>query len=181
VPEHWHAGFLDEQLQVAAGLGPEFRWHAFLHRMLDQSSLRDNIGDALTDQLRSFIDRNAALEEQMSFGGPVLSHSDYKPWNLLVSDSRVSAVLDWEFVFAGALLNDVGNFLRYSARQRPEYESGFIAGYLEAGGSLPEDWRRLARLVDLINLLDFLGRRDSSGVTATDVRPLLEATLREYA
>jgi aminoglycoside phosphotransferase (APT) family kinase protein len=175
------AGFLDEHLHVAADLGPEFRCHTFLLRMLEQKLLRDNLGAALANQLRSFIDRNAALEEQMSFGGPILSHSDYKPSNLLVSDSRVAAVLDWEFAFAIAPLNDIGNFLRYSARQRPEYESAFIAGYLEAGASLPEDWRRLVRLVDLINLLDFLGRQDSSGVIAKDVRPLLEDTLREYA
>lgn len=175
------AGFLDEQLQVSQVLGPEFSWQTFLRMMLDHNTLRDNLGADVADELRRFIDRNVALQQQMSFGGPCLSHSDYKPWNLLASGSHVVAVLDWEFAFAGAPLNDIGNFLRYSARQRPEYESGFIEGYREAGGALPDDWRRLARLVDLMNLLDFMSRRDSSGAITRDVRPLLEATLREYA
>src|SRR5258708_35836836 len=44
------------------------------------------------------------------------SARDYKPWNALVRDGQIAAVLDWEFAFAGAPLNDIGNFLRY---QRP--------------------------------------------------------------
>ncbi len=122
------AGFLDEQLKVRNDLGPEFRWHTFVHSMLDRNAVRENIGEDLFDELLRLVDRNARLEEQMSFGGPCLSHSDYKPWDLLVSGSQLVAVLDWEFAFAGAPLNDVGNFLRYSARQLPEYESGFIDG-----------------------------------------------------
>ena len=90
-------------------------------------------------------------------------------------------MLDWEFAFAGAPLNGIGNFLRYSSRQLPEYESGFIEGYVQAGGILPDDWRRLARLVDLINLLDFLGRPDPTGAVVRDVLPLLQGILREYA
>lgn len=74
-----------------------------------------------------------------------------------------------------------GNFLRYSARHVPEYESGFIEGYLEEGGALPRDWRRLVRLVDLINLVDFLARPDPTGAIVRDVRPQLEASLREYS
>ena len=72
-------GFLDEQLQVSRDLGPEFRWHTFLHGMLNRNALRDNVGEELGDRLREFVERNLALEEQMSFGSPVLSHSDYKP------------------------------------------------------------------------------------------------------
>jgi aminoglycoside phosphotransferase (APT) family kinase protein len=175
------AGFLDEQLQVQESLGPEFGWHTFLHNLLERSAVRDNVGEELADRLRRFVDRHTALEEHMSFGAPVLSHSDYKPWNLLVSGSHVAAVLDWEFAFAGPPLNDIGNFLRYSSRQLAEYESGFIEGYVEGGGALQDDWRRLSRLVDLINLVDFLGRPDPTGVIVRDVQPLLEAILREYA
>ncbi len=175
------AGFLDEQLDVREALAPEYRWHTMLRTMLEQDGLLKNLGDVLSERLRRFVDDNETLEEAMSSGGPCLSHSDYKPWNLLVAASEVAAVLDWEFAFAAAPLNDIGNFLRYSARYLPEYESGFIEGYVEAGGDLPNDWRRLARLVDLINLLEFLSRPDESGTVARDVRPLLEATLREYA
>jgi aminoglycoside phosphotransferase (APT) family kinase protein len=175
------AGFLDEQLQVRQSLGPEYRWHTFLHGMLGRDELVSNLGGELSDRLRRFVDDNRRLEEAMSAGGACLSHSDYKPWNLLVAGAEVAAVLDWEFAFAATPLNDVGNFLRYSARYVSDYETGFIEGYVEAGGSLPDDWRRLARLVDLISLLDFLARPDPTGIIVGDVRPLLEATLREYA
>jgi len=175
------AGFFDEQLQVGEPLGADYRWHTMLQRMLDQNEIRENIGAELSQRLRRLVDDNEGMEEEMSDGGPCLSHSDYKPWNMLVAEEEVTAVLDWEFAFAGAPLNDIGNFLRYGARYVPEYEAGFVEGYLEAGGALPNDWRRLARLVDLINLFDFLGRHDATGTIVRDVRPLLEATLSEYA
>jgi aminoglycoside phosphotransferase (APT) family kinase protein len=175
------AGFLDEHLQVREAFGAEYRWHALLQTMLAQDALRTNLGSDLSEQLRDLVDANACFEDAMASGGPCLSHSDYKPWNLLVTQARLAAVLDWEFAFAAAPLNDIGNFLRYSARHVPEYESGFIEGYVEAGGKLPNDWRRLMRLVDLINLFDFVSRPDPSGTIVRDVKPLLEATLREYA
>jgi hypothetical protein len=41
---------------------------------------------------------------------------------------------------------DIGNFLRHA-------ESPSLAGsYLDAGGTLPPDWRRLSRLADLAAL-----------------------------
>jgi len=89
-------------------------------------------------------------------------------------------VLDWEFAVAGAPLNDIGNFLRYSARQQPAYESGFSDGYLAAGGILPDDWKRLSRMVDLINLCDFLDRAEDNPTIVNAVRPLVQATLDEY-
>ena len=116
----------------------------------------------------------------MSFGGPCLSHSDYKPWNMLVRDGHIAAVLDWEFAFAGSPLNDIGNFLRYSAQQQPTYESGFVNGYRAAGGKLPDDWKRLSRMVDLISLCDFLTRADDDSTIVKDVRPLVQRTLDEY-
>jgi aminoglycoside phosphotransferase (APT) family kinase protein len=175
------AGFLDEHLQVRETLGPEYRWHTMLRRMLEHDALRTNLGPNLAEQLRGLVDDNEGLEDALASGGPCLSHSDYKPWNLLVRDAGLAAVLDWEFAFAAAPLNDIGNFLRYSARYVAEYEAGFIDGYLEAGGKLPADWRRLARLVDLINLFDFVSRPDPSGSVRRDVKSLLEATLRDYA
>jgi aminoglycoside phosphotransferase (APT) family kinase protein len=175
------AGFLDERLLVRESLGTEYRWHTMLRTMLEQDAFRNNVGQQFSDQLRRLVDDNQRLEDAMSSGGPCLSHSDYKPWNLLVANAELAAVLDWEFAFAAAPLNDIGNFLRYSARHVPEYETGFIAGYVEAGGKLPSDWRRLARLVDLINLFDFVSRPDSREGIIRDVKPLLEATLREYA
>jgi aminoglycoside phosphotransferase (APT) family kinase protein len=152
-----------------------------LDAMLDGDLLRTHLGEDLARRLQHFVNDNAWRDEPMSFGGPCLSHSDYKPWNMLVRDGQIAAVLDWEFAFAGAPLNDIGNFLRYSARQQPAYESGFLRGYRAAGGLLPDDWKRLSRMVDLISLCEFLDRPDAHPTMVNDVRPLVQATLDDYA
>jgi aminoglycoside phosphotransferase (APT) family kinase protein len=175
------AGFLDQDLEVTQTLGPEYAWHSMLETMLASNRLRRNLGADLALRLERLVTENTRFEDQMSLGGPCLSHSDYKPWNLLVHNGQIAAVLDWEFAFASAPLNDVGNFLRYSARQPSAYESGFIQGYQAAGGALPDDWKRLSRMVDLINLCDFLNRADDNATVVRDVRPLVQATLDDYA
>jgi aminoglycoside phosphotransferase (APT) family kinase protein len=175
------AGFLDDDLRVTESLGPEYGWRAMVEDSLSGERLAGRIDPELLRRLRQLVADNAWRADQMSAGGPCLSHSDFKPWNMLVRDGRVVAVLDWEFAFAGAPLNDIGNFLRYSARQVPEYESGFVDGYRRAGGTLPDDWKRLSRLVDLINLCVFLNRPDDDLAVANDVRPLLQATLEACA
>jgi aminoglycoside phosphotransferase (APT) family kinase protein len=110
-----------------------------------------------------------------------LQHADYKSWNLLVRDGRIAAVLDWEFAFAGPRLNDIGIFLRYSERQPPAFEERFVRGYLAAGGQLPPDWRRLARLQDLISLCWFLEQPVEDLVKIRDVTPLIERTIELFS
>jgi aminoglycoside phosphotransferase (APT) family kinase protein len=174
-------GFFDADLQIAEYLGPAYGWRSMLEDWLTGGRVNARLGHDLARRLLRFVRDNAWREPQMQFGGPCLSHSDYKPWNMLVRDGTIAAVLDWEFAFANAPLNDIGNFLRYSARQPSVYETGFIDGYRAAGGVLPDDWKRLARLVDLINLCSFLDRPEDGSAVVSDVRPLIEATLDEYA
>jgi aminoglycoside phosphotransferase (APT) family kinase protein len=91
-----------------------------------------------------------------------LVHSDYNGKNLLVvgGDGRwsISAVLDWEFAFSGSPLTDVGNMLRFRDSKPPGFADGFIAGYRDAGGQLPERWREISEALDLYALADFLTR-----------------------
>ena len=91
-----------------------------------------------------------------------LVHSDYNGKNLLAvgGDGRwsISAVLDWEFAFSGSPLTDVGNMLRFRACGPPGFAGGFVAGYRDAGGQLPERWREISEALDLYALADFLTR-----------------------
>jgi aminoglycoside phosphotransferase (APT) family kinase protein len=95
-------------------------------------------------------------------GARQLVHSDYNGKNLLAvgGDGRwsISAVLDWEFAFSGSPLTDVGNMLRFRAGGPPGFAGGFVAGYRDAGGQLPERWREISEALDLYALVDFLTR-----------------------
>lgn len=89
-----------------------------------------------------------------------LVHGDFGKRNLLVRNIAgrwsVAAVLDWEFAVSGSPLVDLGHFLRYEEALRPAVEPYFSEAYTSAGGTLPENWRQLARLIDLVALCESL-------------------------
>ena len=89
-----------------------------------------------------------------------LVHSDYNPKNLLARNGTIVAVLDWEFAYSGSPLADIGNMLRFTDRH-----DEFIAGYREAGGELPDDWRAISKALDLFALAELLTRKETNPVT----------------
>lgn len=94
-------------------------------------------------------------------------HADFNPKNMLLvqhgDDWRVSALLDWEFTFAGPSEVDIGNLLRFEPRaQQPD---AFGAGVRSGLGGLCAQRLREARVLDLLALCGFLsplpaGRQD---------------------
>jgi aminoglycoside phosphotransferase (APT) family kinase protein len=91
-------------------------------------------------------------------GASQLVHADFNPKNILVRESSVAAVLDWEFAFSSTPLFDVGNMLRFAERYPPAYIDGFRAGFVAGGGVLPVGWERISAGLDLFALVDFLTR-----------------------
>jgi Ser/Thr protein kinase RdoA (MazF antagonist) len=91
-------------------------------------------------------------------GARQLVHADFNPKNILVRESSVAAVLDWEFAFSSTPLFDVGNMLRFAERYPPAYLDGFHTGFVAGGGVLPADWERISAGLDLFALADFLTR-----------------------
>ncbi|MEZ6184692.1 MAG: hypothetical protein R3F62_06735 [Planctomycetota bacterium] len=79
-----------------------------------------------------------------------------------------------EFALAYTPLGDMGQLLRHPTPDG--FEAGFVAGYREAGGSLPEGWRTTARLPDLANLLGFLdGELERPNVGRTRIEETVRA------
>jgi Ser/Thr protein kinase RdoA (MazF antagonist) len=108
-----------------------------------------------------------------------LAHGDFKPWNLLARQEggvwQICGVLDWEFACAATPLLDFATFLRDEQARPAGFGDSFAAAYRTAGGALPDGWRRLTRLVDLLNLLQML---EWSGEQATaDLRRVVGETL----
>jgi fructokinase len=110
-----------------------------------------------------------------------LVHGDFNKRNLLVRPAAtgwsVTAVLDWEFAVSGSPLGDIGNFLRYERASRPRAEPHFSAGYFRAGGRLPDDWRHLSRLVDLVALCELLTHDELPSKVVPEVLQLVRATI----
>jgi aminoglycoside phosphotransferase (APT) family kinase protein len=112
-----------------------------------------------------------------------LVHGDFNKRNLLVRCAaghwNVAAVLDWEFAVSSSPLADLGSFLRYERAARPVAEPHFSAGYVRAGGRLPEDWRRLARWVDLVALCESLTHDELPDDVIAELVKLVRTTIED--
>jgi aminoglycoside phosphotransferase (APT) family kinase protein len=174
------SGFFAQDLSIEAPISPDSGWRGILENWLLRGNTGRKLGTDLTRCLLRFVADNAWRTEPI-WTQSQLVHADYKPWNLLVKDNAIVAVLDWEFAFAGFALNDFAIYLRYSHTQIPAYKQAFVDGYQAAGGALPADWPRLTKLVDLVSLCYFLERPGDDPAVVRDVRPLIETTLKDFA
>ncbi len=112
-----------------------------------------------------------------------LVHGDFNSPNILVREHdghwAVAAILDWEFAFAGSMLADVGNMLRYERDGQSRYEPYFSQGLVEGGWKRTDDWFLRARLADLPALCELLTREDVPDAIVAELRDVLVETIRE--
>ena len=112
---------------------------------------------------------------------PCLVHNDFGNRNILVRQEYgkcvVAAVLDWEFAFSGSPLLDVGHFLRYERRTAPLREPHFSQGFVEHGGQLPDNWREIARVIDLSGVIECLTHDELPIEVEIELLELVNATL----
>jgi aminoglycoside phosphotransferase (APT) family kinase protein len=145
-------------------------------------ALASRMGDRLLSQLHDFI-RLWAPQLAALAADKRLVHGDFNKRNVLVGQVKgkwvVTAILDWEFAFAGSPLVDVASFLRYERTSHPVAEPHFSRGFAAGGGSLPDDWRRLARAVDLSSLCLALTAESLPRDVAREILELIRATLED--
>jgi Phosphotransferase enzyme family len=94
---------------------------------------------------------------------------------------EMAAVLDWEFAMAGNPLFDLSILLRYADSLSPAFEQGVVASYRSAGGGLPRQWKRVIKLLDLLNLCEFLCGQSPRGAMIADVTRLIQATIAGWS
>jgi len=130
----------------------------------------------LHDYLWSWSSQIPDLEE-----APCLVHNDFGNRNILVRQENgkwvVAAILDWELAFSGSPLLDVGHFLRYERSSAPVREVHFSRGFVEHGGQLPDNWKEIARVVDLSGLVECLTHDELPVDVEIELLELINATL----
>jgi len=159
--------------------GPSVTWalpDGFVDSCLESPNLQRRMTAELRKRTRGLTSAISSLPEEMR-----LVHCDFSRRNVLVRPGdarwRVAAVLDWEFAVSGSRLADIANFLRYDLQSRPVAEPHFSAGYASAGGDLPDEWRYLTKLVDLVALCEMLTRDELPDGVATELVELVRATV----
>jgi len=160
---------------------------AYLEPLLRVGRARKRLGEELADRIWARAQEHAPMLDAVADEAKLL-HADYKATNLLLredvgrEDGRlaIAAVLDWEFACAGAQIFDMGILLRHDRELDPTFAQEFARGFTEAGGALPDDWRRMARLADFVNLVTFLDAPDGRPALVADITRLLVQTLDRW-
>jgi len=179
-------GFLDARLQVkhpididGAGL------LAYLRQCLVEGPGGARLGFDLTAQLMDYVAREGdCLSDWLKV--PRLTHGDFNGTNILVRstpgsvDFDVTAILDWEYAFSGSPAFDFGNLLRPPVGAMHMFVDGLARGYCEAGGILPPDWQRIARLADLFSWADVLHRPQTDAAIIEDARAAVHTIIADW-
>ncbi len=152
----------------------------FIDSCLASTNLQRRVETELRDRTQALVWSWAPHLAQLD-DEACLVHGDYGKRNLLmrsmVGKWFVAAVLDWEFAVSSSPLTDIGHFLRYESASRPLAEPHFSSGYLDGGGRLPQNWRQLARLVDLSALCESLTQDHLPDTVVTELIELVRATV----
>jgi aminoglycoside phosphotransferase (APT) family kinase protein len=113
--------------------------------------------------------------------GPRLIHCDFNPKNIIVSDDGKVTILDWEYSMSGHPLVDFGNFFRFIEDYPEGANKIFVDAYRAAGGLLPNDWERSARLSDLVSMCSFLNQEEEYTATFTTAKLVIRRSLKWFS
>lgn len=173
------SGLLDTNLNVTDGPFTDAPLAAVVEHFTRSTLFRRRVDESLRARLHAFLLATEPLHAAP--GPPTLVHADFNSPNIFVRETnhgwRVAAILDWEFAFAGSVLCDVGNMLRYERGDRPRYEPHFSRGLADGGWQLPDEWFLRARLADLPALCDLLARDDVPDPIVAELLDLLSGTI----
>jgi len=147
-------GFFQEGLKIRP-FNEEEKYLPYVLNLLEDSIVAESLGASLLCTISDLVTQYATLLPNEAEAN--LTHADYDPANMLVKKIhdkwKIVAILDWEFAYAGTYLLDIGMMLRYSHKLPDCYEHNFIAGIQTDGFHLPKEWKKQAKLMDLLCLL----------------------------
>jgi aminoglycoside phosphotransferase (APT) family kinase protein len=153
-----------------------------IEHFVESPTLRTRLSESDVERVVRFAWHREELLAPYS-GARSIVHGDLNSPNVLVGQSGaswiVSAIIDWEFAFAGHVFYDIGNFLRYERQGVPRFEPWFSRGLADGGVVLPTQWLAMARVADLGALCELLTRTDVPDNVVHEIRGLILATLDE--
>jgi aminoglycoside phosphotransferase (APT) family kinase protein len=144
---------------------------------------RKRLGSALADAMCSRFDASAVRLCELD-RATSLVHGDLSGRNILIAPTedggwRISGLIDWEAAFSGSSLWDLGSLFRYGRHYSETFRQRFERGYRDAGGALPEDWLRAARLLDATRIVATLNEEREMPVVFAECRELIEEVVTE--
>jgi hypothetical protein len=113
-----------------------------------------------------------------------LIHCDYNPKNIMMrrvgAKWDVAGILDWEFSASGSPLVDLGNFLRFENESPRGFNRAFVEGYVSDSVTLVDNWREIAKLLDLAALVNFLESESENPKTFRTAVSVIKETIEDF-
>lgn len=152
-----HGGFFQENLQIRP-FDKEEEYLPYVLNLLQDKVVKSDLDSNLHNAVSKLVKNHSKLLSHEDEAN--LTHADYDPANIMVREINgewcIAAILDWEFAYAGTYLLDMGMMLRYSHKLPNFYEDSFINGIQSQGFTLPTGWKKQAKLMDLLCLLQLV-------------------------
>ncbi len=153
------AGFFDTNLNINDTTN-QSSYLEFANKCLSHLTTIEKIGQENISKIDTYFTKYKDLFPDTKDSN--LVHGDFDPANILVDqyerEWKITAVLDWEFAFAGSTLQDIANMLRYAHKMPDIFTESFLKGLKAGGINLPPNWQISIHLLNLLSLLDFLIR-----------------------
>lgn len=147
----------------------------FVLDCLDNKNFLLRVDARLISSLKELIQKN----DQLLFAtdeDPHLVHGDFKIENIIARQSadgvyHLSGILDWENARSDSSYGDIATLFRGDYTKESSTKLAFHKGFTKNGANIIHDWDKASKLIDLVNLCDFLcGNED---------RPALYETMLE--
>ena len=170
------AGFLASDLTLAHGFenGVGHAYVDYIEGTLRSDTVKERMGEQLNQQALALLP--TLRSELAKINEACLIHSDFNPKNILVKKTDqgwgLAAIIDWEFAHIGSSLTDLGNFFRFAHEYPEGSEEAFFAGY----GQPVDQWHRLARMLDLASMCNFLERAENAPKTQATAKMQMQQT-----
>jgi aminoglycoside phosphotransferase (APT) family kinase protein len=176
-------GFLGPELSLTRKLGfGRDDLLRFIARALREGPGADRLGSQVTQALTVFVTREGHCLGQWS--RRCLTHGDLNGSNLLFlqvkQEWKLAAILDWEFAFSGVPGFDFAHLLRPPLDRHWDLGEQVTHNYRVAGGVLPPNWRRIARMTDLFAWIDVLRQPDPDPTMVKAACQVVRSTIEDW-
>lgn len=171
-------GFLDADLRVQGPIDiDKHGLIVYLKQCLVDGRGGPRIGPELTSALLDFTRREGDILKAW-LTQPCLVHGDFNGSNILIHKIQdrawdIGAIIDWEYALSASPAFDFGNVLRPPFDANDDFAAALARGYLNGGGMLPDQWRRIAKLADMFSFADILSRPAINDVVVEDAKAVI--------
>ena len=175
-----NAGFFEEGITVknVVPIGSSPYLEKTLSKLNKNGKVRQRLGDELVDEMLEFINANRDFFPVIG-DDTCLTHSDFRPANLLYQPGGNIIVLGWDFAHAGAKIMDFAVLLRHRHKMGLNVDA-VLKGYAKHNGTLPEEWYRSALITDFLNMAIMLDAPVEHPAQFEELENVLRTTMSEW-